>query len=118
MRLFTGPDGLQMEEMIFFLGALDDPPDGETFVFGPEVSKVEFEYLDHDLETGETRWVDSWSQEENTYMPQAVRARLTLMHRGGAVDLPQLVVKLRAGGSEGLAVPEEFRTGNAVEILK
>lgn len=111
VRIFADGEGLKAAEMVFFMGAEGSPEDEDTFVFGPRVDSVEFEYMDIDPETGETLWSDSWDNEEKAYMPSAVRARMKLVHGGETVTVPPVVARLRTGGGRGLPVPLEFRTG-------
>lgn len=96
VTLFADSEGLKMQEDIFFAEVFEEEPRDE-YLFDPTVTSMEFEYLDPEVEGTEGEWVESWDPEEKEYLPSAVRITLAFEHEGKKIELPPVVVAIRAG---------------------
>ncbi|MGD8351707.1 MAG: prepilin-type N-terminal cleavage/methylation domain-containing protein [Nitrospirota bacterium] len=106
ITLYADREGLKIQEDVFFADVFEDEP-RDDYLFDPTVTSLEFEYLDTRGEDDEGEWVEEWDPEEKGYLPSAVRITLSFDHEGREVEMPPLVVALRAGQLLGEPLAEE-----------
>lgn len=96
VSIYTDNSGLKMREKVFFLEDAFDDSGGKVYVFDPEVKKLEFEYLDipEDKEQGD--WISEWDPDEKTYLPSAVRIKISFEHNGKDISIPEIIAKINA----------------------
>jgi hypothetical protein len=106
--------GLKIKERAFFMAEEDiggiegEGEEEKETVLDPTVSSATFLYFDAGVpdegaieEEEETatkgQWLESWNVDEKDYLPAAIKATVALAFKGGEVDLPPIVARVRAG---------------------
>ena len=96
VELSAGDEGLSIRENIYFMRENLDGEGGTERVFDPDVRSMEFSYLTIE-ESGSEKWVTEWKPKDKDYLPRAVRVKVGFEHKDKKFDLPEIVVRLRAG---------------------
>lgn len=96
VSFFTDREGLQMREKVFFLEDVFEDEDGKVYMLDPEVKSLDLEYYDIPEDEKQGDWVSEWDPEEKTYLPEAVKFKITLEHEGKTIVLPEIVVRINA----------------------
>src|SRR5574340_1450362 len=69
---------------------------GKVYLLDPDVKTLDLEYYDIPEDEKEGDWVSDWDPEEKTYLPEAVKFKLTLEQEGKAIVLPEIIVRINA----------------------
>ena len=96
ISLFTDREGLKMREKVFFLEDVFEDEGGKDYLLDPEVKILDLEYYDIPEDETEGDWVSYWDPEDKTYLPDAVKFKITLEHEGKNIVLPEIIVKINA----------------------
>ena len=96
ISFFTDREGLQMREKVFFLEDVFEDEGGKVYLLDPEVKTLDLEYYDVPEDEKQGDWVSEWDPEEKTYIPEAVKFKITLEHEGKTVVLPEIIVRINA----------------------
>ena len=96
-------EGLKVQESLFYSEVFEDEPTTE-FVLDTTVTAMELEYMDGGEKGNEALWVSEWNPEEADYLPSAVKLTLMLQYKGGEVEMPSLIVPIRAGRTLSLQI--------------
>lgn len=96
ITLYSDSEGLKIQEDVFFADVFEEEPRDE-YLFDPTVTSLEFEYLDPMAGEPGGEWVEGWDPKEKEYLPSAVKITLSFEHEGREVEMPPLVVALKAG---------------------
>lgn len=96
ISIFTDREGLKMREKVFFLEDVFDNEGGKEYMLDPEVKTLDLEYYDIPEDEKQGDWVSYWDPEEKTYLPDAVKFKITLEQKGKTIDLPEIIVRINA----------------------
>lgn len=96
VSFFTDREGLQMREKVFFLEDVFEDEGGKVYLLDPEVKTLDLEYYDIPEDEKQGDWVSEWDPEDKTYLPEAVKFKITLEHEGKNIVLPEIIVRINA----------------------
>lgn len=96
ISIFTDREGLQMREKVFFLEDVFEDEGGKLYLLDPEVKTLDLEYYDIPEDEKEGDWVSYWDPEDKTYLPEAVKFKITIEHEGKNIVLPEIIVRINA----------------------
>ena len=96
VSIYADSKGLEIREKVFFLEDVFDDTGGKVYLLDPDVKNIELEYYDVPPQEGakEGEWVSSWDPDEKTYLPDAVRLKMTFVRNGKAENVPDMIVRL------------------------
>ena len=96
ISVFIDREGLKMREKVFFLEDVFENEGGKVYMLDPEVKMLDLEYYDIPEDEKQGDWVSYWDPEEKTYLPEAVKFKITLEHEGKTIVLPEIIVRINA----------------------
>lgn len=99
VRVFRDSEGLKIMDNFFFLSDEYDGNLARERLLDDTVTDITFEYLNVGEERDkEPEWKDTWSTDENKYLPAAIKVLLTIQEVDGKEEreLPPFTVRVQS----------------------
>jgi prepilin-type N-terminal cleavage/methylation domain-containing protein len=96
VSIFTDKEGLKVREKVYFLKDVFDDSGGKVYLLDPDITKIEFEYLDFPEGEKQGTWVSEWDPEDKETLPAAVKVLMTIEKDGKKIEFPEMIVRFTA----------------------